>query len=389
MMKHPKTSVLIFTAFYLPGYKGGGPIRTIANMVNTLGNELDFSIVTLDRDLGDTAPYPSINSNCWQPTHNALIYYMSPSGSLANIWRVIRNFHGDAIHLNSFFSFRFGILPLLVSSHLKPTLPIIIGPRGEFSEGALTLKFKKKQAYIKFVKFIGLYRKVIWHASTPLEAKDIHRVMGEAITVRTAIDIATPKPELPLTARDEGSPLKVIFLSRISPKKNLLGAIEILKSIECPLNFHVYGPVEDKSYWHACREAAATLPSNISFEYKGALSPDMVSPTMAEYDVFFFPTLGENFGHVIAEALSAGLPTLISTNTPWRNLENLGLGWDVPLEHPEAFAHCIQICYTMSSKGYLLWRRKIRSWALQNIGNQESVEQTRQLFTDLKLSHEH
>lgn len=46
-----KKNVLIFTGLYLPGVKGGGPIRTIYNLTSRLKNDINFYIITLDRDL--------------------------------------------------------------------------------------------------------------------------------------------------------------------------------------------------------------------------------------------------------------------------------------------------------------------------------------------------
>ena len=51
--------------------------------------------------------------------------------------------------------------------------------------------------------------------------------------------------------------------------------------------------------------------------YHGELQPDAVVTTFARYDAFAFPTLGENFGHVIAESLSAGCAVICSDQTPW------------------------------------------------------------------------
>ena len=48
----PRPIILSFAGHYLPGYKAGGPIRSIANMVDQLGDEFDFRIVAGDRDLG-------------------------------------------------------------------------------------------------------------------------------------------------------------------------------------------------------------------------------------------------------------------------------------------------------------------------------------------------
>mgnify|MGYP003620756414 FL=1 len=280
MKKH--NDVLIFTSIYFPGFKGGGPIRTIVNMVEALGCEINFSLVTLDRDLGDINPYPNVKSDAWQQVGKAQVYYASPAHAFTKILKIIRNLQGDALHLNSFFSFRFSILPLLIARWAKPQLPIVVGPRGEFSEGALILKSAKKRLYITMAKLLGFYKNVIWHASTVHEAEDIRRVMGKAAVIRTAIDNAPPEANLTLTPRREGTPLRVIFISRISPMKNIFGAIEILKKVQCPVDFHVYGPAEDQAYWAECQSAAAALPRHVSFSYKGTLQAQQVAQKFAE-----------------------------------------------------------------------------------------------------------
>lgn len=114
-----------------------------------------------------------------------------------------------------------------------------------------------------------------------------------------------------------------------------------------------------------------------------------VPDKLAEYDLFFLPTLGENFGHVIAEALSSGLPVLISDTTPWRDLAEKSLGWDIPLNEVDRFAECIEACAAKSPEEYIQWRQSIRAWALKNIGNQDAIEQNRRLFLNLDSPHEH
>lgn len=376
--------VLSFTGLYLPGFKGGGPIRTIANLLEKLGQEIDFSLVTADRDLGDLGPYPEVVADQWCPSGGAKIYYASPgAGWPIRLTGIIRGFKGDVLHLNSFFSFRFSILPLLLWRLLKPGRPVIVGPRGEFSGGALGLKATKKRTYIDLTQRLGLYRHVIWHASTEHEAEDIRRVMGAAARIRIAIDIASPPASLTLAPRQDGAPLRIVFLSRISPMKNLLGAIDMLRQVRSPVVFDVYGPAEDAAYWAACQQAAKGLPPHVQFNYRGALYPAQVPDTLAGYDLFYLPTLGENFGHVIAEALGCGLPVLISDQTPWRDLATKRLGWDLPLADAAAFAACIDECSRLPAVDYDAWRQHIRAWALANIGNDEAVEQNRQLFMNL------
>jgi glycosyltransferase involved in cell wall biosynthesis len=376
-------NILIFCNYYLPGFKGGGPIRTVSNMVEALGKDIQFSVFSLDRDLGDVSPYPSITPDYWQNADNAKVFYTSPNKILRNNFKIIRNFKGDAIHLNSFFSFGFSIFPLLLLRLFKSNLPIVIGPRGEFSEGAIGLKSLRKKIFIAIAKSISLYKNVTWHASTDYEVKDIYHVMGKEVIIKTAIDISIPVVTFNPKEKNDFKPMRVIFVSRISPMKNLLEAIKILKFVKSSVDFHIYGPIEDEIYWQKCKADALDLPGHISFSYNGTLFFNQVSQKFEEYDLFLFPTLGENFGHVIAEALSAGLPVLISDNTPWRDLFSKGIGWDLALDNPDNFAQCIDFCSRKSSIEYKQWRYHIRSWALYNINNHQAIEQNRHLFNNL------
>jgi len=65
---------------YLPGYKDGGPVRSIKNLIDRLGNEYDFHILTADRDHGDTCPYPDIKVREWNQVGNAKVFYVEPGG---------------------------------------------------------------------------------------------------------------------------------------------------------------------------------------------------------------------------------------------------------------------------------------------------------------------
>ena len=39
-----KKKIICFIKYYLPGYKSGGPVRTIANLINKIGNDYFFDI---------------------------------------------------------------------------------------------------------------------------------------------------------------------------------------------------------------------------------------------------------------------------------------------------------------------------------------------------------
>ncbi len=115
----------------------------------------------------------------------------------------------------------------------------------------------------------------------------------------------------------EGRALRMVFLSRISPMKNLDYLLRILKKVTRQMDVSLYGTLENAEYWAECERLIQELPSHIVVHYYGEVNPRDVHNVFAEHDVFFFPTRGENFGHVIFESLSVGTSVVLSDQTPW------------------------------------------------------------------------
>ena len=162
--------------------------------------------------------------------------------------------------------------------------------------------------------------------------------------------------------------------------KNLLLALEILKQVKYLVTYDIYGPIEDQQYWEQCKEIILDLPLNIKVEYKGQLQPNNVIEVLSKYDLFFMPTQGENYGHVIAEALCAGVPILIADTTPWRNLEEQGIGWDLSLNNPKAFSNVIDTMVMLSEEQRLQMRKKVLEWAKNKFSNREAIEANIDMF---------
>lgn len=380
-----KLKVLIFSGCYLPGYKAGGPIRSLANLVEKLGDEFNFKVVTTDRDLKGVRSYSGIRVNCWNQVGKAEVFYLSPqSCSLRTIYTLMRSTEYDILYLNSFFSPIFTIKPLLLRRlGMIRNVPTIVTPRGEFSLGALKLKKLKKYLYFKLVKLFGLYNDIIWQASSKYEEKDIRQLFGSKIPVIIAPNLTSPlckqEKQINRNIKVAGS-LKIIFLSRVSKKKNLTGALKMLERLNGRVLFNIYGPLEDKDYWVECRKIIKRLPNNIRVQYMGAVEHEQVKTLMKEHDLFFLPTFGENFGHVILEALVSGCPVLISDQTPWRNLERKGVGWDLPLEHPEKFQDVLQKCIVMNEREYNVLSNRAYKFGLKVVENKITLNLNRELF---------
>jgi glycosyltransferase involved in cell wall biosynthesis len=169
-------------------------------------------------------------------------------------------------------------------------------------------------------------------------------------------------------------------LSRIAPKKNLDFALRVLANVQSKVFFTIYGPIEAPAYWLACQELISTLPTNVQVFYSGEVRPIDVRKRLAEQDLFFLPTRGENYGHVIHEALSAGLPVLISDQTPWQEVNMRGVGWTFSLDSEKAFAQQIDTVAAWSEEITTEMRHSAQVYAQERAIDPAVLKANRTLF---------
>lgn len=380
----PKLPVILcFVSYYLPGYQSGGPVRTIANFVDHLGDEFDIRIITRDRDALGTAPYPNVHIDAWNVVGKAQVYYASPSTfNLRRISKLICETYHDLVYLNSYFDFELTTLPLLARRlFMSPRKPCIIAPRGEFSPGAIVLKAWKKRPYMWASGFLGLYLGLQWQASSTFESKDI---MRELRVSPDCINVAIDLPPLlssviELKSQREPGPLRVVFLSRISPMKNLDYLIRLLARFQGRIDFTVYGPIRDIQYWRHCMRLISTLPANVVFNYAGEVSPEDVSATFGLHDLFVFPTRGENYGHVVLESLAAGTSVLLSNQTPWQSSGDPCLEV-LPLDEPHAWLQALERWAGLDHRQLQVSRSSAHGISLRYMENNQALEHNREMF---------
>jgi len=381
-----RLKILAFSSWFLPGYKAGGPIRTLVNIIQHLRDDFSFMVITRDRDLGDETPYSGIDSNSWTLVGDAAVKYLGPvGGSLIRLRKIIIESCPDVLYLNSFFDFAFSITPLLLcqAGLIPRTIPIVIAPRGEFADAALAIKARRKAYFLSIAKLIGLYERVIWQAGSESEQRDIRAVWGKKAKIVVAPDLPS-RLEISSESKEARSKtpglLRAVFLSRLATIKNLEGALNILKSVEATVKFDIYGPLEDHDYWNRCQAIIAELPANISVQYRGAVANSKVGDVFLQHDLLFFPTFSESFGHVILEALLAGCPVLISDQTPWQDLEVRNAGWVVPLDEPVIFKNILQRVARMDTDEYLIWSHGAYRCGAEVCNDQTLVDLNRNLF---------
>jgi glycosyltransferase involved in cell wall biosynthesis len=380
-MNKDKKSILIMADWFEPGYRAGGPIRSIGGFVSNLKNEFNIYIVTRDRDLNGLEPYPNIKVDEWNKIDaNLSIIYLSPNSILPNIVNKLKGLSFDWMYLNSLFSFKFSIFPyFLVKMKIIKTANVVIAPRGETKKESLLVKPKKKKMYVFIAKAIKFYKNTYWHATSIKELNDINTIFRNQKTLiapnlrKIKIDTFEKKDKV-------SNSLKVIFLSRVISYKNLDYAIETFKGFDVKnIQFDIYGPIEDTAYFKKCVKVSKNI-NHVIIEYKGELQHSEVMNVFSEYDLFFFPTKGENYGHVIAEALMAGCPILMSDQTPWNDIKENNAGWVFSLNDRKSFVNALNEMYLMDNEEFQKKRESVATYAKYKINRKETIQKYIEFF---------
>ncbi|MBX2959511.1 MAG: glycosyltransferase [Flavobacteriales bacterium] len=374
-----KPKILIFIDWFTPGFKAGGPIKSVTNIVKSLVNDFDIFIITSDRDIEDQQSYSNITFNTWIKKEFYSIAYLTPEKRTYFIKNELASSNYNSIYFNSFFSKNYTIEPLIIIKKLKIKSKIIIAPRGMLGKGALSLKPIKKQLFISIAKLIGIYKNVHWHATNMEEKNDIISIFGNNSNIYIASNISIISLEKIIIPKEVGK-LRLVFFSRISPKKNLAFALKILKIISNQnISFDIYGSIEDMDYWNNCKNIIEK--ENLNAQYKGELLPSNVHKTLSNYHFLFLPTLHENFGHVIIEALTSGCGLILSNNTPWNNLKEKKIGYNIDLKDNSTFINAINECLNLNQEHYNHVRNNCYSFVTENINQTKDINDTRLIFS--------
>ena len=323
---------------FFPGKKYGGPPVSIDNFCSLM-KEYACYIVTHNHDLFETEKYSNIDDG-WNDRGNCKVLYLSDSEyNKRTFEKVMEEIKPDVLYMQGLFqSCVFPCLQLAKKRHLK----VLLAPRGELCAGALHLKKQKKVPYIYLIKALGLTRNLHFQSTSEEETEAIKKwlkVSDDKIHMLDNIP-SIPSKEYPRRVKQAGEG-RFVFLSRIHPKKNLLSAIRYFHTVQGQVIFDIYGPIEDEAYWQECEEEIKKLPDHIHVKYCGLVSHEQVHEVFSRYDAFLFPTLSENYGHVIAESLMVGTPVIISDQTPWRYLREANAGWDIPLSDKSSFVAAV------------------------------------------------
>lgn len=350
-MKPPR--VLAFIDWYKPYFKAGGPVRSMVNLVEHLGTRVQFHIVTGDRDYTATTNEAAVPTDQWITADaGERVYHASPAQRSLAVWkRLIQQEAWDVVYINGLFSLWSTIVPLWILRGSRTRR--IVAVRGMLAAGPMQQSRLKKRAFLRVMKLLGCFKGVEFQATNAEEVADIQRWLGRTVRIHLVQNLARKSADrIPLPVQKCAGELRLVSLARIAEEKNTLFAIERLARIQGRVRYELYGTIYDQDYWMECQRAIAELPPSVVVEWRGQLPQDQVAAALSDAHFLYMPSVGENFGHTMLEALTTGRPLLISDRTPWKQLESSQAGWDLPLEDPERFTSTVQQATDMDQTSY-------------------------------------
>ena len=371
--------LLIMASLFWPQKKGGGPPVSIMNLVLSIKDDFDIYIISKNHELDDDKPLEGIQEG-WNQFPFGKAYYV-PKGmhSLKNILSLIKYVNPDVIYQNSFFSAD-DLLPVLLYKKKNKHVKVIVAPRGELYPERISQGKLKKNLYGNILSHTGMLKDVYFQGTNKDECSQIKQNLHIPDNYLLDIqNIAAIHSKIKKNIEKQTGELKLVYIARIHPTKNLLNAIRWLGQVKGKVLYDIYGSIEDENYWRRCQDVIDKLPDNITVNYKGMIEHEKVADIISNYHVYYMPTIGENFGHSIVEALLVGRPVIISDQTPWTDVNSAG-SYAIDLAQPEKFIECINEMVDMSADDYIETCKRSEEYIIQKLNNRNIIMQYKKAF---------
>lgn len=371
--------IFISIPWFVPAFKAGGPIQSIANMVNELKEGYRFYIYTSNADLHNQPIAVAITNEWVEYNDYTKVWYAGKQERSQHLVEQVKLIKPEVLYIIGLFDWHFNIVPLLYAEAAHKLLSV----RGMLHPGALAQKAVKKKVFLQGLKWMKTNRKCSFHATDETEATYISNVFGDKAIIKIAANFPRLLPVQKVSVKEKGM-LKLVSIGIISPMKNYLTVLQALTEVKAVVHYDIYGPVKEAIYWEECLQAIKALPSNITVEYHKEIPSHKVIAKLEGQHVFILPSKNENYGHAIVEALSAGLPVITSDGVPWTGLEAAGAGMNVTAETSQV-QNAIEKFADMEAGEYELYCRNAVKYIKERIDINELKEEYEVLFNTNSL----
>ena len=301
--------------------KSGGPSRSVPMMAKGLaGVGVEVTLMTNYSD--------DMNTHALEGT-SVNLYVLEGKFSKDDIEAYMVKESFDIVQLQSLWSLDYHKLAQICRKH---HIPYLITPRGMLEPWSLQQKAIKKKLAMLLYQKNDLNKAACIYTTAQMEAQNVHN-----------LGIKTPCSVIPNGIETDGYPCRmsgdivkkqILFLSRIHVKKGielLIDAWKVLVADFPDWKIKIVGNGEEE-YILSLKEKISKSGLQESIEILPPVFGQAKIDLYQSSALFVLPSYSENFGMVIAEAMSCGIPVITSEFTPWDFLNEEKAGWCIKLD---------------------------------------------------------
>lgn len=320
----------IEVAHFIPGlhFRDGGPSRSVVRLTDSLALDARLTVTLISHSVAGVPSIPSMNESVFRVTNytnnSAAVRFGFVDRRL--LLATLANQRVDLLHTHSVWHASNYWAAQLAR---RRSIPLICQPRGMLEPWAIASKLWKKRLAMLLFQRKDLYGASAFIATSDMEAANI-RALGlrqPVALIPNGVDLPQLGPSQEVTAFAHKRERVVLFLSRMHPKKGVDLLIRAWAECRTPgWRLILVGP-DEGGYSQEMLRHVRELGVSDSVEYLGALEGKAKEAVYRSADLFVLPSFSENFGLVVGEALSFGVPVITTRGTPWQELETYRCGW--------------------------------------------------------------
>jgi glycosyltransferase involved in cell wall biosynthesis len=248
---------------------------------------------------------------------------------------------------------------------------LVVSPRGTLSRWALARHALQKEIFWQCFQKAALREAACFHATSEAESEDIRaRGFKKPICILpNGIDVR------PLKAEPAGNRRQLLFLGRIHPVKGVHVLLHSWQAVQDRFDdweLHIAGP-DNQGHLAKMQDLAARLRLK-RVVFRGPLYGDEKQQAYRTAELYVLPTLSENFGITVAEALAVGTPAIVTSAAPWHGLNAADAGWSIDLG-VEPLVACLEEALATPRAKLAQMGTAGRDWMIRDYSWQRTGEQ--------------
>jgi len=285
---------------YLPATRYGGPIFAVHGLCRALarrGHEVHVFTTNVDG-----AGVSDVPLDCPVEMDGVRVHYFASQFrrlyTSSAMGRALQTFVPlcDVVHVHSVF-----LWPTSAAARVaaRAGVPYVVSPRGMLVPELIRRKSRlAKSLWLRAVERRTLREAALVHFTSRRELDDA-RALALPLPPHAIVPNGIELPPLAAVPRDD---TRIVFLGRVNWKKGLDRLIEAMRGVDARL---VIAGNDEENY-------AATLPRAENVDFVGPVSGDAKDALLRGAAMLVLPSLSENFGNVVLEAMAQETPVVVT-----------------------------------------------------------------------------